>query len=119
MRPVAKHLQRIVSPLDQMRKILVRALPDHVRPLLYIAAPQFAHPRVVEQALRIAQRQRQRFDRRAQELVNARFQFLLLHWRLVHVDQWMPTVVVEDDARLGHMRLLECLESTDWPRVYQ
>ena len=103
---VAEHLERIASGFDQLGKILVGPLPDQMRPLLYIPSPQRAHLRIVEQALRIAQGQRQRLDWRPHQLVYRRLQLFFLHRRLVHVDQRVPTVVVEKNAWFGHRRLL-------------
>ena len=79
------------------------APPDQVGPLVHVVPPELAGLGVVEHGAPLAQGEDQGFDGSSQHLVHGRFVLLLLHGRLVHVDQRMAAVVVKVDARLLHV----------------
>ena len=101
--PVKHDPERVVAGPDQALGVLVGAAEDEVRPLPVpeVVSPELAHPGVVQHRAAVAHGEHQRFHRRPQQLVHGRFELLLLHGGLIHVDQGMTAVVVEHDAGLA------------------
>ena len=95
VRPVTDQLQWIVAILDQLFCILIGPAKNQVGPFLHIVAPEFAHLGVMQYCAAVAQAKHDDLDRRPDQFINGRLVLLFLNGGLVHVDQRMPTVMVE------------------------
>ena len=82
--------------------VLVGAVEDEVVPLIHVVTQQFTHFGIVQDGASLSQAEHHRFNRRADQFVNAGLVLLPLHGRFVAVDVRMASVVVEHDAWLWH-----------------
>src|ERR1019366_4413996 len=99
MCPVADHPQGIVTAFDQHLRILISAPEDKMRPLLHVVAPKLADLRVVQHRASIAQTEHKSLNGGSGQLVHASLTLLFLDGWLVHVNKWMPAVMVEHHPR--------------------
>ena len=99
MRPVADDAQRIVAAIDEVFGVLVGAPEDEMRPLVDVVSPEFADLRVVQDGASVAQAEHEGFNGSSRKFIDGGFVLFLLHRRLIHVDQGMSAVVIEEEVR--------------------
>ena len=96
---LADDAQRIVAGFDEGLRVLIGAAKNGVGPAFDIVTPQLTHLRIVEDRAAVAQTEHDGIHRGPGKLIDGGFVLLLLHGRLVHVDEGVPTIMKEHDLR--------------------